>query len=405
MLHVDGVQMRILVVHNAGPRQYPSGELVVAQREIKELKARGVEVRAHVVSNDDMSSRLDMAIAGLSLIWSPRSFRQMTNLLREYRPHVVHVHTILPLLTVSILSACKREKIPVVQTVHNYRWFCIEGGFYDSTNSYCEDCLQRGPWRGVVKRCAKRSALGSALLTLNNAVHVKTGNLMRLMDRFLAISEFVLDKHVEAGFPREKMLLKYNGVYLPGATGTAPPAERKGLTFAGRLVHARGVPILKGIIPLLPDVPINILGHGPHSEELQQFCEQGGHKHVTLFGKVSPDKVYSMMSNAACVLVPTLHAEGFGLAAVEALACRTPVVASRNGSLVEIVGKSGGGVNVAGDNPADYAAAIREIVTDPARIGAMGERGRKYAEKHFAMDSAMDRLLEIYDELARTAGN
>ncbi len=392
--------MKVLVVHNAGPVQFPSGELVVANQEIAELRKRGIEATSHIVSNDDINSTFKAAVAGLSLLWSPTSFRAMTRVLKRARPDVVHVHTIVPLLTVSILSACKRLNIPVVQTVHHYRWFCVEGGFYDSSNNYCEECLERGQWRGVVKRCAKKSAVASGLLTLNNLIHVKSGNLTRLVDRFIAISRFVLDKHLEAGFPSEKMVLKYNGVYLESIKDEpVPAAERRGVTFAGRLVHARGVPILRGIIPLLRDVPITILGHGPFSDELREFCRAGGYDHVSMPGKVPSETVYETMSKAACVLVPTLHAEGFGLAAVEAMACRAPVVASSNGSLVEIVGGSGGGVNVEDNSPEKFAAAIRRIVGDTDAIKSMGETGRRYAETNFSMEHSIDSLVAIYNQV------
>jgi glycosyltransferase involved in cell wall biosynthesis len=396
--------VRVLIIHNAGPLRFPSGELVIARQEAEELEKRGHDVHLHIVSNDELDTPAKAAVAAAELLWSPSSFRSMTRLIKRFRPDIVHAHTVVPLLTVSAFHAARQLRVPIVQTVHHYRWFCIEGGFYDSSNAYCEECLERGPWRGVVKRCGKGSLAASGLLTLNNLVHVRSGRLFELVDRFIAISRFVLDAHIRAGFPRAKLVLKYNGVYLDRILAKPlPPSERRGVVFAGRLVHARGVPILRGIIPLLSDIPITILGAGPYLDELRSFVRAGRHSHVELPGKVASSAVYEAMARAACALVPTLHAEGFGLAAVEAMACGTPVVASSNGSLPEILGQHAG-INVKDASPASFASAVHSIVNDPSTIEQMGAAGRRRVESQFSMQSSIDELLAIYCETIGEGG-
>src|SRR5690606_14898842 len=69
--------------------------------------------------------------------------------------------------------------------------------------------------------------------------------------------------------------------------------------------------------------------------------------------------------------------EGFGLPAVEALACGTPVVATRAGALSEVLERTGGGELVPRDDPSALAAAIEKLMGDPARRAELARRGRE----------------------------
>src|SRR2546430_15861598 len=102
-------------------------------------------------------------------------------------------------------------------TLHNYRLLCLPATFLRK-DGVCEACLGRVPWRGVVHRCYRGSTLASATLATSIALH-RAARSFESVRLFLAVSEFVRDKHVEAGLPTER---------VRGEPGVALGAPRRG---------------------------------------------------------------------------------------------------------------------------------------------------------------------------------
>ena len=118
------------------------------------------------------------------------------------------------------------------------------------------------------------------------------------------------------------------------------------------------------------------------------FTAQQPHTHLTEYYR------------AADVLVMPSRSESFGLVAAEAQACGLPVVAADVGGLSYVVADGASGVLVAGDDPADYAAAMVEVLDDPDRARLLGAGGVRHAER-FSWSATADRLLELYVGMTR----
>src|SRR5207245_9436767 len=123
-------------------------------------------------------------------------------------------------LSPSGLRAAAREGAGVVMTLHNYRLLCLPATFLRE-DRVCEACLGRLPWRGVVHRCYRGSGLASATLAASIALHRAAGSF-ESVSLYLAVSEFVRHKHVEAGFPAERARVK------PRFAGETPPRAGPG---------------------------------------------------------------------------------------------------------------------------------------------------------------------------------
>ncbi len=96
---------------------------------------------------------------------------------------------------------------------------------------------------------------------------------------------------------------------------------------------------------------------------------------------------------AADLVAMPSHSESFGLVAIEALACGTPVVAARVGGLPTAVGDAG--LLVSGHEPGPWADALGSLVGDPQRRSALGERGVAHAQR-FSWEHTVDRLEQVY---------
>jgi D-inositol-3-phosphate glycosyltransferase len=103
---------------------------------------------------------------------------------------------------------------------------------------------------------------------------------------------------------------------------------------------------------------------------------------------------------ASVVCVPS-HNESFGLVAIEAQACGTPVVAARVGGLSTAVSDGVSGILIDGHDPADYAAALHPLLTDPELREAMSHKAVRHAEG-FGWDVTADRTLSVYEQAITT---
>ena len=115
-------------------------------------------------------------------------------------------------------------------------------------------------------------------------------------------------------------------------------------------------------------------------------------------GRVPLEELIALYQRAALVVVPSRY-EGFGLPAVEAMACETPVIACSGGALPEVVGTAGGGLLAPCDNADALAQSIRALLEKPDQRRALGQAGRRGVKAAYAWPQVAARTAEIYGEL------
>jgi glycosyltransferase involved in cell wall biosynthesis len=126
------------------------------------------------------------------------------------------------------------------------------------------------------------------------------------------------------------------------------------------------------------------------------IAQHGLQDRVILTGFVPDDDLVFLYSRAVALVLPSLM-EGFGLPAVEAMACGTPVVSSRAGSLPEVVGDAG--VYFDPTDVSSIAAAIESLLNDQGRRESLARRAVQQAAI-FTWDASARALLACFDELA-----
>lgn len=130
--------------------------------------------------------------------------------------------------------------------------------------------------------------------------------------------------------------------------------------------------------------------------------ELGIDDHVRFVPTLPQSELADWYAAATVVCVPSYN-ESFGLVAIEAQACGTPVVAAHVGGLVTAVSDGVTGVLVDGHDPAHYAAAMRPLLVDPDLRDAMSVKAVAHAES-FGWDATADRTLRTY-AAARSGGS
>lgn len=193
--------------------------------------------------------------------------------------------------------------------------------------------------------------------------------------------------------------------------------ERPSVVFVGRNTRQKGVPYLLRAAAKLPvDVQLVLcLGAADTPElaaETARLIEQlqTQRSGVILVERMLPrNELIQVLSHATAFACPSIY-EPLGIVNLEAMACGAAVVASATGGIPEVVqhGETGLLVDIeqvtdGTGTPLDpekfvteFAAALTEVVSDPARARAMGQAGRRRAEEHFSWESITETTLEVY---------
>ena len=196
-------------------------------------------------------------------------------------------------------------------------------------------------------------------------------------------------------------------VFVPGRQASARSRLRIGsadrvVLFAGRLQPHKGPDLVIEALAHLPgDVRLIVVG-GPsgtgleHPEALAMLAEHVGvADRVTFLPPVAQAQLAHWYAAADVVCVPS-HSESFGLVALEAQACGTPVVAAAVGGLTTAVVDGVTGLLVSGHRPSHYARALQSLLDDAELRGTMGAKAAVHAAG-FSWEVTADHLLATYE--------
>jgi glycosyltransferase involved in cell wall biosynthesis len=362
--------LRVLILHSRYLSGPASGENRVAEEEARLLREAGHLVTKWTPSPDP-GDGMGLVRAGLSAVWSPSAFKEVRRLVRRSRPDVVHVHNLYPMLSPAVLRIAESEGAAVVVTLHNYRLMCLPANFLRDGRT-CELCLGKAPWRGVVYRCYRDSALGSAAMATSLVLHRGLGSFDRVR-RFLAVSEFVRQKHIEAGVSPGRIRVKRNFAWA------APRRQGPGeyFLYLGRLAPEKGAETLLRVAGDLSHRLV-VVGEGPQGEILRR----GAPPTVEFMGSVTPEEVPAILSRARALLVPSLWYEAAPRGILESYASGVPVVASRIGALPEVVEEGVTGVLAEPGSAESWRRVLSRLAEDQ-ESGRLGEGAfRAWSERY-----------------------
>lgn len=377
--------MKILFVHNA--YQNFGGEDAVVSAEIALLRAHGHEVDLYKRHNDELH-HLSSASAALTTLWSQRSVDDISKVCDAFRPDLIHVHNTFPLVSPSVYWAASRNRVPVVQTLHNFRLLCAQGTFLRN-GTICEDCLGKLPWRGVVRKCYRGSVAQSAVLVGMLGAHRAVGTFRNKVTRYIALSAFSRDRFVQGGLPADQFRIKPNFV----ESGFQPDwRDRHGGLFVGRLSNEKGIETLLEAVQTGAHSDIEVIGGGPYEAAVAEGFQE------RYLGFLPREDIMTRMRSAAFLIVPSICYEQFPTTILEAFSNGLPVIASRLGALSDIVRDGVTGLLFNPGNPEDLATKIAWANAHPEEMQNMGRAARAEYEAKYTPSINYQMLMEIYED-------
>jgi glycosyltransferase involved in cell wall biosynthesis len=378
--------MKILLVHNK--YLLSGGEDSVLESEFQLLKRYGNRVELYIRDNRDILHRSKAKIA-IDAVWSSKTVKDMNLLLSKFEPDIVHVHNTLPLISPSIYWVCNRFHIPIVQTLHNFRFMCLNALLLRE-GEICEDCIGKIPWKGVFNSCYRSSVSQSAVLAITNVIHKQIKTYEHKVTHFIALNEFSKKIFIRGGIPGKKLSVKPNFVEIED---TIDIQNTNSFLYVGRISQEKGIMCLVKACKQLNNYKVNVIGEG--SEEYLF----SGMASIKVFGKIEKQSIYSEMKKSLALVVPSICYENFPRTIVEAFACGLPVITTRIGTMMTIVEDGVTGLLFERNNHIDLANKLQWALNNREKMQRFGKNARKIYEEKYTAEQNYRQLENIYSKV------
>jgi len=351
----------------------------------------------------NLSGSIQKVKASLSfipkMIYSFDAKNQIKKLIEYNKPDIAHLHMIDHQISPSILPVLKEYKIPVIQTVHQYKLVCPNYRLYNpSTNQVCEKCLDGHYIHPVFEKCHKNSTSAGFLLWLEMFFHKKMQIYEKNIDLFHVPSHFMGSMLKRGGINPDKVSHLF---YTIDLNEYSPSFDFEDyFIYFGRLAPEKGILTLLKAMEDVHKSNLLIVGDGPEEDTLKQFAHDKQLKNVKFIGLKNGNELKQIIANAKFSIVPSEWYDNSPLVIYESLALGTPVIGSVMGGIPELIRHEETGYHFTAKKPSELAERMNFLLENPKTIKKMSRNARQHAEKYFSPDYHYDKILEYYDSLS-----
>jgi glycosyltransferase involved in cell wall biosynthesis len=302
------------------------------------------------------------------------------------------VHNFFPLVSPAVFYAARREGVPVIQTLHNFRLICA-GGLLFRDGKPCELCLERTVHLpGIKHGCYRANSFATAGVAGMLAVHNVLRTWSRLITAYVVFTEFGKNKFIAGGLPGEKIHVKPNFVDDPGVgNGNGGFA-----LYVGRLSPEKGINVLLSAWKRLGHrIQLKVVGTGPLEESARRTY--AGTPGIEFLGWRPNPMVQELMGRASVLLFPSMWYEGMPRTLIEAMAKGTPAIASNLGAMSTLINHRGNGLHFPAGDEAALASEVEWMLDHPAEWHKIRQNARREYELHYTPDANYSMLMGIYE--------
>lgn len=388
-------KLKILQVHNY--YQIPGGEDTVVANENKLLVNHSHEVVQYSRNNSELKkfSKARKLLLPFTTIFNPRTYKEVRNIIKKQDIDIVHVHNTLNLISPAVYYAALSYKVPVVQTVHNFRLLCPGATFYRDGH-ICEDCVSKGLGCAVKHGCYRGSKVQTFVCVLSTCIHRMIGIYGKL--NYICLTEFNKEKLLSLKqIKPEQISIKPN--FGVNEISVIPFEDRPNqYIFAGRLDKLKGIDILFEAWKQMGDSTLTLIvcGTGPMEDWCKEFIAKNKLYNIEMKGFVPNNEAKKLIANSKALILPTQWYEGFPMTIVEAYSVGTPVIGSNIGNTGSVVEEGTTGSRFEYDSRSSLVDAIRRVSIYRKEISSTIKA--TYVEK-YSEEQNYQELEAIYKEV------
>lgn len=339
---------RILIVHNK--YQVTGGEDTVVENEKRLLEQNGHDVFSYTRDNSELKTMglFQKICLPFGSIFSLKTYHEIKQIIKKKQIDIVHVHNTLALISPSVYYAAFSCKIPVVQTIHNFRLLCPAATFYRN-GQICEECLSKGLKAALIHNCYRNSKLQTFFCVLNLKIHRLLGTYKKLS--YICLTEFSKDKLLSLNYTQRRLLINPNHVFIkPNFTfgykkieETIKATDRDFYLYIGRIENLKGIPLLVNAFQEMDGKSLVLVGSGELYSQYLADKTNFEKQDIFFLGEQNHEKVGELLAKAKALIFPTQCYENLPMVIIESFSQGTPVIGSNLGNSDYLIehGKTG----------------------------------------------------------------
>ncbi|WP_114751341.1 glycosyltransferase family 4 protein [Pleomorphovibrio marinus] len=386
--------MKILLVHNK--YQQKGGEDIVFEAEARMLSNHGHQVITMVFDNNLIKGYQKFS-SFFNSFFSIHSFIKIIKTMKKENPDVLHIHNMFFKASPSVIYAAKFCRIPVILTLHNFRLICPSGTLLHEGKIFEDSLKEYFPLTAVRKKVYRNSTYQTLALALNLTFNKSIGTWNRI-DKYIFLTHFSKDifKRSTLKIDEKKFVVKPNFVEDKGFN----LIKDEYYIFIGRLSEEKGVDVMLDAFSKM-DKELIIVGSGPKDKKTRDISL--AKDNINFVGNKPHDEVIGLLKNAKALIFPSIWYETFGMTVIEAFSCATPVIASKIGSMNELINPGVNGLFFEPGNCDSLMDAICELEQNLEAQKNMRRNARDSFEKNFSCEINYPQIIAIYESTLNSA--
>ena len=330
-------------------------------------------------------------------VWNYDAEKKLRKLIKDTNPDAIYILHEVNHLSPSIIRAAKKEGIRVVHRISDFFMFCPKYDFL-CKNEICESCLHGNYSKAIKYKCVKGSRFGTLLRIFAMKLYATT-KVFEDVDHFICTCQFSRNKLIEAGIPKNKISCIHT--FIDASTILPCYDDDKYFLFLGRMAHQKGTIYAIEAMKYIKDTDyvLKITGQITNSAEDQEiwnFIKKNGLEEKVIFtGFKHGEELQDLISHSTCIVCPAIWYENMPNTVIEAYAYGKPVVASRIGSLAEIVIDGKTGLLFEMKNSKDLSEKLKKFIENPKLSKELGQNARMEVESKYEVSKHMNSVIQI----------
>ena len=335
---------------------------------------------------------------------SSDALKKLDRLLAQHDIKFAHLHNIHHYITPAIIERLKAKGIKVIWTLHDYKIICPENSFV-SNGKICEKCMDGSFYHCTINRCKKNSLLASALASFE-AYYYHKKNTYQQVDFFLCPSQFLLNKFVQFGFDKRKLILTnlcydislIDQFILQNQNLNHVNKVEKYILYVGRLEDIKGVKTLIDAVRGT-GIKLKIAGKGNAETELIEFIQKEDIKNIEFLGFRNKQEVFKLTQQACFAVCPSQWYENYPFSISETFLFSKPVVGSNIGGIPELVIDGKTGLLFEAGNVLALRDKLLLLWNDQDLVNRLGIKAREYAYQLYNFNGHWQKINQVILQL------
>lgn len=333
------------------------------------------------------------------MFYSFEARRKFRILLENETPDIVYIMQYHNKISPSIIFAAKKLGVPVVHRISDFQYMCANALFQNETVGVCEKCLNGNKWNAVRYRCV----LDSRIYSLIKIAAQKLHELLKVTDKidaFVVPSAFTISKFVQYGIPQSKLN------HIPTFFNRGMIERESDISYAAFALYIGRIERQKGLLTLIKafretNYNLKIIGfsNNGYEDKLKDLASEN--RNIEFLGRKNFSEIIPFLRSCLFTVAPSEIYDNFPNTVIESYAFRKSVVASKIGSLKELVIDGETGILFEMGNYKDLKSKIEYLFTNPDTCALMGRKSLDYLQENYSEELHYEKLITLFNTLVR----